>query len=165
MPVDGQEAPWSRASFVYATDAARVPEPPADLDALLAWAQDHPGRFTYPAPPDFTGSAFVRQVVQAKGEDAAFRYLTQLKPLMYRQGAVLPKSEAELNRLFADGKVDFAMSYDANFVLTAVRKGQFAEDGAAVRARRRHAHQRVLRDDPGRRRAPSGRAECWPMCC
>ena len=127
VPVEGQEAPWSRASFVYATDTARVPEPPADLDALLAWAQAHPGRFTYPAPPDFTGSAFVRQVVQAKGEDAAFRYLAQLKPLMYRQGAVLPKSEAELNRLFADGKVDFAMSYDANFVLAGVRKGQFAK--------------------------------------
>jgi putative spermidine/putrescine transport system substrate-binding protein len=125
VPIAGQEAPWSRAAFVYATDAARVPDPPADLDALLGWARAHPGRFTYPAPPDFTGSAFVRQVVEAKGEDSAFRYLAQLKPLMYRHGDVLPKSEAELDQLFADGQVDFAMSYDANFVLTGVRKGQF----------------------------------------
>jgi putative spermidine/putrescine transport system substrate-binding protein len=125
VPVDGQESPWSRAAFVFATDTARVPEPPRDLDALLAWARAHPGRFTYPAPPDFTGSAFVRQVVQAKGEDAAFRYLARLKPLMYRGGVVLPKSEAEVNQLFADGKVDFAMSYDASFVLTAVRTGRF----------------------------------------
>ncbi len=125
MPVDGQESPWSRAAFVYATDTARVPDPPADLDGLLAWARAHPGRFTYPAPPDFTGSAFVRHVVQAKGEDAAFRYLAALKPLMYRHGEVFPKSEAELDQLFANGKVDFAMSYDANFVLTAVHKGQF----------------------------------------
>jgi putative spermidine/putrescine transport system substrate-binding protein len=125
VAVDGQESPWSRAAFVYATDSARVADPPADLDRLLAWARAHPGGFTYPAPPDFTGSAFVRQVVQAKGEDAAFRYLAALRPLMYRHGAVLPRSEAELDRLFADGKVDFAMSYDASFVLTAVRKGQF----------------------------------------
>jgi putative spermidine/putrescine transport system substrate-binding protein len=127
VTVDGQESPWSRAAFVFATDTARVPEPPRDLDALLEWAREHPGRFTHPAPPDFTGSAFVRQVVQAKGEDAAFAYLRELKPLMYRQGEVLPTSEAELNDLFGNGKVDFAMSYDANFVLAAVRRGQFPE--------------------------------------
>jgi putative spermidine/putrescine transport system substrate-binding protein len=125
VPVDGQESPWSRAAFVYATDTARVPDPPRDLDALLTWARAHPGRFTYPAPPDFTGSAFVRQVVQSKGEDAAFRYLAALKPYMYRHGDALPKSEAELDQLFADGQVDFAMSYDASFVLTGVRTGQF----------------------------------------
>jgi putative spermidine/putrescine transport system substrate-binding protein len=82
VAVDGQEAPWSRAAFVYAHDRARVPEPPRTFDALLAWAAAHPGRFTYPAPPDFTGSAFVREVVMAKGEDAAFAYLRRLKPLM-----------------------------------------------------------------------------------
>ena len=125
VPIDGQEAPWSRAALIYATDARRVPEPPRDLDALLAWAREHPGRFTYPAPPDFTGSAFVRQVVQAKGEDAGFAYLRELEPLQYRRGRVLPKSEAELNRLFADGEVDFAMSYEPNFIATAVRRGQF----------------------------------------
>lgn len=125
VAVDGQEAPWSRAAFVFATDSARVPEPPRDLDALLAWAREHPGRFTYPAPPDFTGSAFVRHVVQTKGEDAAFAYLRELEPLMYRKGEVLPSSEAELADLFGNGKVDFAMSYDANFVLSAVRRGRF----------------------------------------
>ena len=125
VPIDGQEAPWSRAALVYATDARRVAQPPRDLDALLEWAREHPGRFTYPAPPDFTGSAFVRQVVQAKGEDAAFAYLRELEPLQYRGGRVLPKSEAELNRLFADGEVDFAMSYEPNFIATAVRRGQF----------------------------------------
>ncbi len=125
VPVEGQESPWSRAAFVFAADMKRTPTPPADLDGLLAYARAHPGRVTYPAPPDFTGSAFVRQVVQAKGEDAALDFLRELKPLMYRRGEVLPRSEAELNGLFADGQVDVAMSYDANFVLSAVRKGQF----------------------------------------
>ena len=125
VPVDGQESPWSRAAFVFARDSHRVPEAPADLDELLAWARAHPGRFTYPAPPDFTGSAFVRQVVQAKGEDAAFAYLRELEPLMFRRGEVLPRSEAELNDLFANGEVDIAMSYDSGFVLGAVRRGQF----------------------------------------
>jgi putative spermidine/putrescine transport system substrate-binding protein len=127
VPVEGQESPWSRAAFVFAHDAARVPDPPADLDALLEYARANPGRVTYPAPPDFTGSAFVRLVAAAKGEDAAFAYLRELKPLMHRGGEALPTSEAELSQLFADGEVDFAMSYDVNFINGAVAKGQFPE--------------------------------------
>jgi putative spermidine/putrescine transport system substrate-binding protein len=127
VPVDGQESPWSRAAFVFARDPERMPEAPADLDELLAWAREHRGRFTYPAPPDFTGTAFLRQVVQAKGEDAAFAYLRELRPLMFRGGEMLPRSEAELNDLFGNGQVDVAMSYDSSFVLTAVRTGQFPE--------------------------------------
>jgi len=127
VPIDGQESPWQRAAFVFAYDAARVSAPPRDLDALLAYARAHPGRVTYPAPPDFTGSAFVRQVVAIKGEDAAFAYLEALKPLMWRRGDTLPKSQAELDRLFGDGQVDFAMAYDADFVAAGVRKGTFPD--------------------------------------
>ena len=125
VPVDGQESPWQSARFVFAADTAKVPEPPRDFDALMAYAQAHPGRFTYPAPPDYTGSAFVRQVLAAKGEDAGFAYLKALKPLMYRKGASFPKSQAELDELFANGQVDFAMAYDANFVNAGVRKEGF----------------------------------------
>jgi putative spermidine/putrescine transport system substrate-binding protein len=127
VPVDGQEAPWQRAAFTFAHDSAKVADPPRDFDALLAYARENPGRFTYPAPPDFTGSAFVRQVVAAKGEDGAFAYLRELKPLMWRKGESFPKSQAELDQLFADGQVDFAMAYDANFVNAGVAKGGFPE--------------------------------------
>lgn len=126
VAVDGQESPWSRAALVFAYDRARTPRPPRDLDGLLAYARAHPGRLSYPAPPDFTGSAFVRFVVQVKGEAAAFAYLRALQPLLWRGGRSHPKSEAELNRLFGDGKVDLAMSYDPGFVQTAVRQGTFA---------------------------------------
>lgn len=125
VPVDGQESPWWRAAFVYAYDGARVSNPPRDFDALLAWAKANPGRFTYPAPPDYTGSSFVRQVVAAKGEDAAFAYLKEIKPFLHRKGDVYPKSQAELEQLFGDGQIDFAMAYDANFINANVRKGLF----------------------------------------
>jgi len=124
VPVAGQESPWQRAAFVFGYDSAKLKAPPHDLDELLAYAKAHPGRVTYPAPPDFTGSAFVRQVVAARGEDAAFAYLEKLKPNLYRHGTTYPKSEAELSTLFGDGKVDFAMSYDSSFVSSGVRKGE-----------------------------------------
>ena len=42
-----------------------------------------------------------------------------------REGRALPTSEAELNELFGNGEVDFAMSYDASFVAGEVRRGRF----------------------------------------
>ncbi|HZD02446.1 MAG TPA: ABC transporter substrate-binding protein [Actinomycetes bacterium] len=126
VPIDAQEAPWSRAAFVFAADRATTPQPPTTFPELLAYAKAHPGRITYPAPPDFTGSAFVRQVLQRLGSrQAGFAFLQALKPYQWRGGRTFPKSEAELNQLFADGQVDLAMSYDPSFVAGAVAKGQF----------------------------------------
>ncbi len=126
VPVEGQESPWSRAALVFAHDRRRTPEPPRSFEELLALARRHPGRVTYPAPPDFTGSAFVRLAVQTLGEERAFALLEELKPLQWQRGLV-PGSEAELNRLFGDGQVDFAISYDPSFVLTEVGRGVFPE--------------------------------------
>lgn len=127
VPVDGQEAPWSRAAFIYAYDEERTPEPPRTFQDLSEYATDNPGRITYPAPPDFTGGAFVRHAVQEMGEDEAFALLEEMKPHQWREGQTFPENEAELNRLFGDGQVDLAMSYDPNFVDTAVRQGTFPE--------------------------------------
>ncbi len=125
VAVDGQESPWSRAAFVFARDPDRVATAPRSVADLLAYARANPGRVTYPAPPDFTGSAFVRLAAQELGEDAAIEALRDVRPFLYREGRSLPKSEAELNRLFGDGQVDIAMSYDPGFVLSGVRSGTF----------------------------------------
>ena len=42
------------------TDPASMPKSAADL---LAWAKENPGRFTYPQPPDFVGTSFLKQVL------------------------------------------------------------------------------------------------------
>ncbi len=60
--VSGCEAPWHKAQFTLVYDSARVDTPPTSMAGVLQWAQGHPGRFTYPAPPDFTGSVFLREV-------------------------------------------------------------------------------------------------------
>ncbi|MFW5837474.1 MAG: ABC transporter substrate-binding protein, partial [Desulfovibrionaceae bacterium] len=60
-PVRGFEAPFGKAQFVFEYDKPALAEPPANLQELEAWIKANPGRFTYPQPPDFTGSAFVRQ--------------------------------------------------------------------------------------------------------
>jgi putative spermidine/putrescine transport system substrate-binding protein len=125
VAVDGQESPWSRAAFVFAYDSSRTPNPPRSFPALLAYAKAHPGRIAYPAPPDFTGSAFVRLAVQELAQQRAFALLKELKPVSWQRGATYPSNEAALDQLFANGQVDLAMSYDPSFIETAVANGQF----------------------------------------
>jgi putative spermidine/putrescine transport system substrate-binding protein len=143
VPVDGCEAPWHKAQFTFAYDSARVPDPPTTVAGLLDWAQAHPGRFTYPAPPDFTGSVFVRQalyalsggaeVVPARFDEAAYDRLTpalwqrlrRLAPSLWRQGRTHPRDQVALDRLFADGQVDFTMTYGPATLTELVEDGTF----------------------------------------
>lgn len=127
VPVDGQESPWTRGAFVIGYDRERTPDPPRSFEEILAYAREHPGRITYPAPPDFTGAAFVRRAVMELGEDEAFELLAELREHQWRGGDAFPGNEAELNTLFGDGEVDLTFSYDPNVVHTGVRTGRFPE--------------------------------------
>ena len=126
VPTNGQEAPWSRAAFTFTYDSATLDNPPSTFEELAEWVANNPGRFTYPAPPDFTGSAFVRQAIQALGEDEAFELLAEMRPNLWEEGVTFPGDEAELNTLFGNGEVDLAMSYNPNFVQVNVEQGIFA---------------------------------------
>lgn len=142
-PVQGCEAPWHKAQFSLVYDSARVSDPPTTLAGVLDWAAKHPGRFTYPAPPDFTGSVFVRQVlysvsggysnVPSQFEQAAFdrlapalwQRLTALAPSLWREGSTYPRDSVALDKLFADGQVDFTMTYGPATITELVAKGTF----------------------------------------
>ncbi len=133
LPVDGLEAPWGMAQFVFMHDQDRIETPPDSAMALLDWAKSHPGRFTYPQPPDFMGSTFLKQTLIEVIEDptllqkpvsdqAAFAaatqplwsYLEALHPVSWRKGQAFPPSGPGLRQLFADGEVDFALSFHPN---------------------------------------------------
>ena len=62
-PVDGMEAPWGMAQLTFYADRARVAQPPASWAELLDWARRNPGRFTYPKPPAFHGTTFLKQLL------------------------------------------------------------------------------------------------------
>lgn len=138
-PTEGFEAPWQRSQFVFAYDTARVAQPPRDLEALQAWIEAHPGRFTYVAPPDFTGSAFIRHVLLRQGapdklderhyavaSEAAIEYLKGIRPYLWRRGETYPATTRELDRLFANQQVDFSMSYGPSFASVRIERGEFS---------------------------------------
>ena len=70
-PVDGLEAPWGMAQLTFFADSARLPTPPQSVAELTEWARRTPGRFTYPKPPQFHGTTFVKQVWLETSADRA----------------------------------------------------------------------------------------------
>lgn len=142
-PVEGFEAPFGKAQFVFEYDAAAIEAPPQTLAALKAWIQAHPGRFTYPQPPDFTGSAFIRQVFYAvtgghapyiKGWDPdlfarqsprLWAWLQEIEPELWQEGRTYPKDSATLDTLFARGEVAFGMSYHPPHAQNKILEGTY----------------------------------------
>lgn len=144
-PVDGCESPWALAQFAMIYDSAKVPNPPTDAASLIAWIKANPGKFTYPAPPDFTGAVFVRQMLyyvnggyesllgpfdQSKYDAVApklWDLLNGLKPYLWRQGTTFPQSSGALDQLYANGEVYFDMNYAPLSVAAQVEKGTFPQ--------------------------------------
>ncbi len=145
VPVDGCEVPWNRVQFAVAWDSAAFAEPPQTIPALLDWIRANPGRFTYPAPPDFNGSVFVRHVFyhaaggvdallgpfdQAKYDAAAARaweILNGIEPYLWREGTTYPTTITQLNELFANGEVAFTFNYDPAQFGVAVDAGLYPD--------------------------------------
>lgn len=145
-PVEGLEAPWGKAQFVFVHDQDKSENPPKSMDELADWVQENPGQFTYPALPDFTGSAFVRHVLyettggfeqyqrpasEIDDLEARFepmwQYLNSIKPYLWREGKTYPESLAKQNQLFASGEIGMTMSYDPALAASEVLKGRFPE--------------------------------------
>jgi putative thiamine transport system substrate-binding protein len=145
IPTDGLESPWGMAKFVLFHDSARLPDPPGSLDALLAWAEAHPGRFTYPAPPDFVGSTFLKHVLHAAMTDPArlqqpvaaeefdvltggvWERLDRVSPHLWRGGKVHPASGQALHQLLDDGEVDVSMAFNPAEASSLILEGRLPD--------------------------------------
>jgi putative spermidine/putrescine transport system substrate-binding protein len=143
-PVQGYEAPYGRAQFVYEYDAAKLSDPPRSFAELKNWVQDNPGRFTYPRPPDFTGSAFVRQAFYAltggheqymagldeelynRNAAKLWDYLNDIKPYLWQEGKTYPKDIAALDTLFERGEVALNMSYHQANAQSRITQGRYS---------------------------------------
>ena len=133
-PVDGMEAPWGMAQLTFMVDSARVSQVPRNLAAWLAFAQAHPGRMTYPRPPDFHGTSWLKQMLldlnpgaqrQALYQpltSAAFeartaalwRTLDAVHPHLWRKGRQFPLSAGAQRQMMADGELLWALTFNPN---------------------------------------------------
>lgn len=145
VPVEGLESPWTRAQLVFYYDSAEIDAPPRSIAELLEWAQQHPSEFTYPRPPAFLGTTFLKQALLELTEDPAplygpvaaadfakvtaplWAYLDALHPLLLRRGRYFPAGGAELRRLLGDGETTLTFSFSPNEAVTSIANGQLPD--------------------------------------
>lgn len=145
MPIEGYEAPYGKAQLVLYNDSAVTPETPASARELLAYCQQHPGRVTYPALPDFTGSAFVRNIIYdvcgweqfqtmeadydtvKEAIEPALDYLRSLNPYLWNEGRTFPESSTTVDAMFTDGELVLGMSYSPYGVAVGIENGVYTD--------------------------------------
>jgi len=144
-PVENLESPWGSSQLVMIYDSARTPNPPKTIPDLLSWIEENPGRFTYPSPPDFTGSAFIRHIFYhatgssqkwqnnydktdlMSGADSTFTILRDINKSLWREGDTYPESPVKMDSLFADKEIDFSFSYQQGAASQNIKDGIFED--------------------------------------
>lgn len=148
-PVDGLEAPWGMAQlvFIYDTDSFSRKEtvPPANASELLEFARKHKGRVTYPLPPDFVGTTFLKQLLSELTPDPGallkpvsaadfaavtsplWRYLDELHPLLWREGETFPANNLALTPMLDDGEILLSMTFNPAYASSAIANGELPD--------------------------------------
>ncbi|CAN7276035.1 ABC transporter substrate-binding protein [Pararhizobium sp. LjRoot238] len=144
IPTEGLESPWGAAKLVFFYDSARTAKEdlPDSAAGLLSWARAYPGRFSYPQPPDFIGSSFLKQVLseliadkaklQKPTDDATFTedvaplfaYLDQLHPLLWRKGKAFPQNYPDMKQKLADGELDIIFAFNPAEASAGIAAGE-----------------------------------------
>lgn len=145
FPTEGYEAPYGKAQLVFMNDSAVTKNAPSSTKELLEFAKENKGKVTYPALPDFTGSAFVRNVIydicgyeqfQDMKEDKetvkkaiqpALDYLVELNKYLWNEGKSFPADSTQLDNMFKDNEVVMNMTYTAYAVARGIENGSYTD--------------------------------------
>lgn len=156
-PTEGLESPWAMARLVFEHDSARLPDPPRTLAGLLDWIKANPGRFTYPQPPDYLGTTFLKQVLHGLTPDPSvlqepvdpasyeavtaplWAWLDEAAPNLWREGRAFPRNEPAMAQLLADGEVAISFAFNPGRASAAIAAGElpatvrtFVLDGGTI---------------------------------
>ena len=146
IATDGAESPWGSAQLTFIARRSQLAEPPDSAQALLAFATAHPGSVTYPRPPDFTGTAFLEQLLIAltdrpealrqPPQETSFAavtaplwaYLDRLHPLLWRQGRDFPLSPARMDAMMAQGTLQLSLTFNPLHAQQKAASGELPQD-------------------------------------
>ncbi len=141
--IEGFEAPYGKAQMVYIVNTEHSNIIPTSHELLLEYVKANPKKVTYPDLVDFTGSAFVRNIIydivghepflsiEADKEVVreaimpAMDYLNSLKPYLWREGKTYPATVAQLDNMYSDGEVYITMNYTPFHIATKIAEGAF----------------------------------------
>jgi len=145
LPTEGYESPWAMAQFVFEYDSAKLPAPPKTLAALADWIKANPGRFTYPQPPDYLGTTFLKQVLYGTLTDPAlmqapldaatadatlaplWAFLDDIHPALWREAKAFPENEPALGQLLADGEIGISFAFNPGRASAEIAAGNLPD--------------------------------------
>jgi len=142
---EGYEAPWGKVQFVFFYNSEKVKNPPSSYVELKAFMKEHPGKFTYPNPADFTGNAFLRHLLYAKSDsdlaqssfnegtaekmgEEVWKELNEMKPFLWREGETYPATLTDLDKLYSQEEVWMTMGYNEARAEHLIKDGVFPEN-------------------------------------
>ena len=145
LPTMGYESPWAMAQFVFEYDSARLATPPQTLVALVDWVKANPGRFTYPQPPNYLKTTFLKQalygvtadpaVLQSPVDEASYAGVTaplwamldEMHPFLWRKAAAFPANEPAMGQLLADAEIDIAFAFNPGRASAEIAAGNLPD--------------------------------------
>ncbi len=144
VPTDGLEAPWGVGQLVFIYDSEKLNNPPKSFGEMLSYAKAFPNRLTYPRPPEFHGTSFLKALlIELTGNDPAlmkpadetdfqlityplWEYLDEFHSVAWRGGRQFPAGSAEMIQLLDDDQIDLAITFNPNAVYSAQINGNLA---------------------------------------
>ncbi|HCB1916218.1 TPA: ABC transporter substrate-binding protein [Citrobacter braakii] len=142
IPTEGAESPWGGAQLTFIARQDLTAQPPQSPQTLLEFAQAHPGTVTYPRPPDFTGTAFLEQLlISLTNKPQALKtapnastfadvtaplwhYLDSLHPALWREGKDFPPTPARMDALLNGGTLRLSMTFNPAHAQQKVASGE-----------------------------------------
>ncbi len=150
LPTDGYESPWAMAQLVFEYDSARLNNPPQTLEDLAEYVFANPGRFTYPQPPDYLGTTFLKQVLYGTIADSSvlqspldpaqydaqtaplWAWLDRIHPALWRAAQAFPPNEPALGQLLADGEIDISLAFNPGRASAEIAAGNLPDTNRTI---------------------------------
>lgn len=146
---NGLEAPWGVGQLVFIHDKETLKNPPKNFKQLLSLAKTYPGKVSYPQPPEFHGSSFLKAALieLTDDKDALYEpidlktqqnkfdlvtaplwaYLNELHPNTWQKGKQFPSGTSETVQLLDDRQLLLAITFNPNAANAAIENGKLVE--------------------------------------
>ena len=140
---EGKEMPWGLSQLIFYFDTSSLINPPKSVEELMLFIKSNPGRFTFPQPPDFVGTSFLKQILLEVSSDTSqfykkydsekdkiylkdlWNWFDEVTPFLWKKGKSYPSNYLSLAQLFTDNEIDFGITFNISFPKNEITKGNF----------------------------------------
>ena len=145
IPTDGMEMPWGVSQLNFYYDSKYINTPPKSALSLKKYILNNRGRFTFPQPPDFIGTSFLKQILieliadksilkreyikseHEKMLNPLWNWLDAVTPHLWRNGKNYPSNYLSLTELVADREIDIGMAFNIAHASNAISEGKLTK--------------------------------------